>query len=132
MEEETTLVARTAFQRLMMEQALAMAKELEQAGDAAPDGQVLDQLETLAVARGRDFTRGALEGALQRQVDDLDASGTPYSHVAERMPGGPIAKTRASGILENAAFTLRTMPTELRLGSLRSSQCANCTKPVPT
>lgn len=57
MEEETTLVARTAFQRLMMEQALAMAKELEQAGDAAPDGQVLDQLETLAVARGRDFTR---------------------------------------------------------------------------
>lgn len=72
MEEETTLVARTAFQRLMMEQALAMAKELEQAGDAAPDGQVLDQLETLAVARGRDFTRGALEGALQRQVDDLE------------------------------------------------------------
>jgi len=26
----------------------------------------------LAVARGRDFTRGALEGALQRQVDDLE------------------------------------------------------------
>ncbi len=72
MEEETTLVARTAFQRLMMEQALAMAKELEQAGNAAPDGQVLDQLETLAVARGRDFTRDALEGALQLQVDDLE------------------------------------------------------------
>ena len=72
MEERTTLVAETAFQRLLMERALAMAKELEQAGDAAPDGQVLDQLETLAVARGRDFTRGALEGALQRQVDDLE------------------------------------------------------------
>lgn len=72
MEERTTLVAETAFQRLMMEQALAMAKELELAGDAAPDGQVLDQLETLAVARGRDFTRGALEGALQRQVTDLE------------------------------------------------------------
>jgi hypothetical protein len=77
MEEESTLVARTAFQRLMMEQALAMAKELEQAGDAAPDGQVLDQLETLAVARGRDFTRGALEGALQRQVDDLEKKLRP-------------------------------------------------------
>ncbi len=72
MEEETTLVARTAFQRLMMEQALAMAQELEQAGDAAPDGQVLDQLETLAVTRGRELTRGALEGALQRQVNDLE------------------------------------------------------------
>jgi hypothetical protein len=72
MEERTTLTAETAFQRLMMEQALAMAKELEQAGDTAPDGQVMDQLETLAVARGRDFTRGALEGALQRQVDELE------------------------------------------------------------
>jgi len=72
MEERTTLVAETSFQRLMMEQALAMAQELEQAGDAAPDGQVLDQLETLAMARGRNFTRGALEGALQRQVDELE------------------------------------------------------------
>ena len=72
MEEETTLVARTAFQRLMMEQALAMAQELEHAGAASPDGQVLDQLETLAVARGRAFTRDALQGALQSQVDDLE------------------------------------------------------------
>jgi ATP-binding cassette subfamily F protein 3 len=31
----------------------------------------------------------------QHQVDDLDASGTPYSHVAERMPGQPTAKIRA-------------------------------------
>jgi len=72
MDERTTLTAETAFQRLMMEQALAMAKELEDAGDAAPDGQVMDQLETLAVARGRDFTRDALQGALQRQVNELE------------------------------------------------------------
>jgi hypothetical protein len=72
MDERTTLVAETAFQRLMMEQALTIARELEQAGDAAPDGRVLDQLETLAVARGRDFTRGVLEGALQRQVEVLE------------------------------------------------------------
>jgi ATP-binding cassette subfamily F protein 3 len=31
----------------------------------------------------------------QHQVDDLDASGTPYTHVAERMPGQPVAKIRA-------------------------------------
>ena len=31
----------------------------------------------------------------QHQVDDLDASGTPYTHVAERMPGAPEAKIRA-------------------------------------
>jgi len=72
MEERTTLVAETPFQRLMMEKALAMAQELERAGAAAADGRVLDELETLAVARGRDFTRGALQGALQRQVDEVE------------------------------------------------------------
>jgi hypothetical protein len=72
MEERTTLVAETPLQRLLMERALAMAQELEAAGDAAPDGRVMDELETLAVARGRDFTCGALEGALQRQVDALE------------------------------------------------------------
>jgi hypothetical protein len=72
MEERTTLVAETPLQRLMMEEALAMAQELERAGAAAADGRVLDELETLAMARGRDFTRGALEGALQSQVDELE------------------------------------------------------------
>ncbi len=72
MEERTTLYAETALQRLMMEKALAMAQELERAGAAAPDGKVLDILEGLAVDRGRDFTRSALEGALQRQVEDFE------------------------------------------------------------
>jgi hypothetical protein len=70
--ERTTLYAETEFQRLMMERALAMAQELEGAGAGAADGHVLEDLEMLAVARGRDFTRGALEGALQRQVDEVE------------------------------------------------------------
>ena len=70
--ERTTLYAETEFQRLLMERALAMAQELERAGAAAADGHVLEELEMLAVARGRDFTRGALEGALQRQVDEVE------------------------------------------------------------
>jgi hypothetical protein len=72
MKELTTLVAETPFQRLMMERALAMAKELERTGMAAPHGEILDQLETAAVAQGREFTRAALEGALQGQVDELE------------------------------------------------------------
>jgi hypothetical protein len=70
--EPVTMMARTALQQLMMEKALAMAEELERAGAAAADGHVLEELELLAVARGRDFTRGALEGALQRQVDEVE------------------------------------------------------------
>jgi hypothetical protein len=72
MEERTTLVAETALQRLMMEKALVMAQELERAGAAAPDGKVLEVLEGLAVDCGRDFTRSALENALQRQVEDFE------------------------------------------------------------
>jgi ATP-binding cassette, subfamily F, member 3 len=35
----------------------------------------------------------------QHQVDDLDTSGTPYSHVAERMRGEPEAKIRGRAAL---------------------------------
>lgn len=70
--DPVTMTARTELQHLMMEKALAMAEELERAGAAAPDGKVLDILEGLAVDRGRDFTRSALEGALQREVADFE------------------------------------------------------------
>jgi hypothetical protein len=72
MDERTTLIAETPLQRLLMERALAMAKELERTGQAAPHGQILDHLETAAMTQGREFTRAALEGALQGQVDELE------------------------------------------------------------
>ena len=67
-----TYTAETRLQQLMMERALAMAKELERTGRVAPDGRVLDHLETAAVAQGREFTRAALEGALQGQIDEIE------------------------------------------------------------
>jgi hypothetical protein len=70
--EAVTMTARTPLQQLMMEKALAMAEELERSGAAAADGRVLDELEALAVERGREFTRSALEGALQRQVEEVE------------------------------------------------------------
>ena len=70
--EPVTMTARTELQQLLMERALAMAEELERAGAAAADGKVLDVLEGLAVDRGRDFTRSALEGALQREVEGFE------------------------------------------------------------
>jgi hypothetical protein len=89
------LVAETPLQRLLMERGLAMAKELEAAGDAAPDGRVLDELETLAVARGREFTRGALEGALQRQVDELEKKLRSAAHADADGVGGIKERPRA-------------------------------------
>lgn len=57
---------------LIVEQALAMAREMKQTADAAPDGQVLAQAEALAVARGREFTRQSLEAVLNDQAEDVE------------------------------------------------------------
>jgi hypothetical protein len=93
--EPTALYARTPLQRLLMEQALAMAEQLEAAGDAAPDGQVLDRLEGLAVQRGREFTRQALEGALQRQVEDVEKKLLRAANVPADVVAGTKARRRA-------------------------------------
>ena len=47
-----TFQAQTPLQALLVEQALAMARGLERAADAAPDGQVLARVEALPCPRG--------------------------------------------------------------------------------
>jgi hypothetical protein len=93
--EPVALYARTPLERLLMEQALAMAQQLETAGTAAPDGQVLNRLETLAVERGREFTRQALEGALQRQVEDVEKKLLRAAHATADGGGDTKARRRA-------------------------------------
>jgi hypothetical protein len=93
--DPVTMIARTPLQRLMMEKALAMAEELERAGDAAADGKVLSELESLAVERGRDFTRQSLQGALQRQVDDVEKKLRLRGSVPAEAAAGTKAPRRA-------------------------------------
>jgi hypothetical protein len=60
---------------LIVEQALAMYREMERTANAAPDGQVLAQVEQLAVTRGREFTRKSLEAVLNHQADEVEKKG---------------------------------------------------------
>ena len=53
-----------------------MARELELASDAAPDGQVLAVSELAAIRAGRELTRRALEATLQRQADPAEKRGS--------------------------------------------------------
>ncbi len=64
------------LQALMAEQAVAMAKQLEAASQAAPDGTVLSRLEQLAVEQGREFTRKTLEAALQAEAEAVEKKRT--------------------------------------------------------
>jgi hypothetical protein len=66
--DELAVRVETPLQRLLVEQALAFAKELERAADDAPDGQVLDRCERVALSSGRESLRKALADTLEVQA----------------------------------------------------------------
>jgi hypothetical protein len=61
-----------ATEALIVEQALAMARDLKRTADAAADGQVLSIAEQAAVRQGRELTRKSLEAVLNAQGEDLE------------------------------------------------------------
>ena len=83
---------RTELESILVEQALAMARELEMASDAAPDRQVLAVSELLAIRAGRELTRRALEATLQRQAEPAGKKGLP----AGPAPAADAASSRTS------------------------------------
>ena len=77
------------MQALLVEQALALAKQLEQTADAAPDGQVLARVEALAVPAARELARQAVEAALQAQAEAAEKKGRPAAPVPVGTTSGP-------------------------------------------
>ncbi len=86
-----TFEAHTALEAVLLEQALLMARALQATAAAAPDGQVLARAELVALRSGREFTRRALEAALQGQADAAQNKGPPAGPV----PAGRAATSRA-------------------------------------
>ena len=69
--------AETDFQRLVVEQALALARAVESTAGAAPHGRVLDRCEGLLLTRGRDFLLTVLQGMAQNTADEAVKKGGP-------------------------------------------------------
>ncbi len=67
----------TPLERLVVEQALVMAKELGAAADSAPEGQVIDRCESFMLGFGRDFLRRMLEATIQMRAEDLEKKVAP-------------------------------------------------------
>jgi hypothetical protein len=67
----------TPTQRVIVEQALVMAKELEIAADSVPEGQVIDRCELFMLGFGRDFLRRMLESTIQLRAEDLEKKVAP-------------------------------------------------------
>lgn len=57
---------------LVVEQALAMVRDLKRVADEAPDGQVLAHAEQAAVRQGRELTRKSLEAVVNAQGAELE------------------------------------------------------------
>jgi len=72
-----TIEVRIELESILVEQALAMARELELVSDAAPDGPVLAVSELAAIRAGRELTRRALEATLQRQSAPAEQNARP-------------------------------------------------------
>jgi hypothetical protein len=81
----------TPLEELLVEQALLMARELQAAADAAPDGRVLADAEQVAVRAGRELTRRALEAALQSQAEQAEKKGPPAAPAAAASAATPRA-----------------------------------------
>lgn len=85
-----TFQADTPLQALIVEHALVLARQLEQAADAAPDGQVLSRVEAAAVPAARELARRAVEAALQQQAERAEKKGRrPAPAPAAARPPGP-------------------------------------------
>ena len=65
----------TPFESLVVEQALAFAKEMEATANNAADGHVLDLCELLTLSKGRQLLRTILTGAAQQQADAVEKKG---------------------------------------------------------
>jgi hypothetical protein len=80
---------------LIVEQALAMYREMKRVADAAPDGQVLDVAERAALTQGREFTRKGLEAVLNEQAQEVEKKGRRRAPARAKARGNTEDTTRA-------------------------------------
>jgi hypothetical protein len=72
---KTSISVESEYQRLVVEQALALAREVETTATQAPDGQVLGRCEGLLLTRGRDFLATVLQQMAQHTADEAVKKG---------------------------------------------------------
>ena len=85
---DATLSAQTPLQRLVVEKALILARELEVKAMSAAAGTVVDACEEVVMGLGRQFLLDSLGASLQARADAAQKKG---------LPPGPAAAAGRSG-----------------------------------
>jgi|SRR6516165_3570772 hypothetical protein len=71
----------------------ALVMELNDLALTAPNGAVIDQLEDLAIDRGRETLRASLQQAIQKRIDAAEKKGRRSGSA----PAATSARTEARG-----------------------------------
>jgi hypothetical protein len=79
--QSRTLRLTDPVEALVVEQALALVRQLRQTCQTAPHGHVLAQAELVAVAQGRELSRQALQAVLNDTVPAAEKKGRPSASV---------------------------------------------------
>jgi hypothetical protein len=90
-----TLRLTDPVEALIVEQALALVRQLRQTCQTAPHGHVLAQAEFVALAQGRELTRQALQAVLNDAAAPAEKKGHPRASVTAKRSAK--AKARRSG-----------------------------------
>jgi len=91
---QPSIMPQSEFQRVVLEQALAYAVQLEQTAKTAPAGQTLDSCECVVLAQGRQLLRDTLAAALQQQIHEGEKKGRPRVAALADSPAATRAPTR--------------------------------------
>jgi hypothetical protein len=84
MTEKTSL---TFEERALEEAFQELLLEMRQVGETAADGAVLNDMEGLALFKGRELLRRALENQLQAAVETAEKKGSRAARSAKRVCG---------------------------------------------
>jgi hypothetical protein len=84
-----TFEAQTPLEALLVEQALLLARQLQQTAADAPDGKVLAHVETVAVPAARELARQAIQATLQAQAEAAEKKGRRAAPVPVGACSGP-------------------------------------------
>jgi hypothetical protein len=80
---------------LFLEQAKAYFRDVQAVGRAAPDGQVVNQMEALILKRGRELIRQSFQLALQEEVEEHEKKQNTARN-AKRKKGSEDRKAKKS------------------------------------
>ena len=70
-----TITVNSEAEKIAVQSALAMTREVQAAAESAAPGTILHQCELAALEGGRELTRNTLEQVLQQNADEAQKKG---------------------------------------------------------